>query len=219
MNSVAIMQPYFIPYAGYFRLFTMPDLFVIYDCVQFPRRGWVHRNKLTTYNKDVDWITIPLKKQQRDVKINNLEFADEIKDLWQKEKNKFPIFKVQSNIIENISNLSSEKPLNFIVNSLKEVCDTLEIKFNVIFSSELKIPEEYKGQNRIIEICKRLKAKTYINSPGGVELYNKEIFNKNGINLAFLTKYQGSNISILERVAYENTIDIKQEILSHCTFI
>ena len=40
------MQPYFVPYAGYFRLFAASDLFVIYDCVQFPRRGWVHRNKM-----------------------------------------------------------------------------------------------------------------------------------------------------------------------------
>jgi WbqC-like protein family len=44
--TVAIMQPYFLPYAGYSRLFAATDLFVVYDCVQFPRRGWVHRNRL-----------------------------------------------------------------------------------------------------------------------------------------------------------------------------
>ena len=50
-RTVAIMQPYFIPYAGYFRLFTGADLFVVCDDVQFPRRGWLHRNKLIDHKQ------------------------------------------------------------------------------------------------------------------------------------------------------------------------
>ena len=40
------MQPYLFPYAGYFRLLSQVDEFVIYDCVQFPRRGRVHRTEV-----------------------------------------------------------------------------------------------------------------------------------------------------------------------------
>ena len=58
--TVAVMQPYFIPYAGYFRLFAASDLFVIYDCVQFPRRGWVHRNRLLDRSGKLRWLTLPL---------------------------------------------------------------------------------------------------------------------------------------------------------------
>ena len=62
MTTVAIMQPYFYPYAGYFRLFARADLFVVYDCVQFPRRGWVHRNRLTGADGQLQWLTLLLQQ-------------------------------------------------------------------------------------------------------------------------------------------------------------
>lgn len=73
-KTVAIMQPYFVPYAGYFRLLVGSDLFVIYDCVQFARRGWLHRNKLRTATGEADWLNVPLEKAPRDVLIRDLRF-------------------------------------------------------------------------------------------------------------------------------------------------
>jgi len=68
------MQPYFVPYAGYFRLFSASDLFVIYDCVQFPRRGWVHRNRLVDRTGAERWLTLPIEKAPQDVLIRELRF-------------------------------------------------------------------------------------------------------------------------------------------------
>jgi len=76
-HTVAIMQPYFIPYAGYFRLFAASDLFVVYDCVQFPRRGWVHRNRLVDRNGALRWLTLPLRSAPQDVLIRDLQFASD----------------------------------------------------------------------------------------------------------------------------------------------
>src|SRR3954469_21286194 len=72
--TIAVMQPYFIPYAGYFRLFAASDLFVIYDCVQFPRRGWVHRNKLIDGSGAERWLTLPLGKASQSALIMDLQF-------------------------------------------------------------------------------------------------------------------------------------------------
>jgi hypothetical protein len=72
--TVAIMQPYFFPYAGYFRLFAASDLFVIYDCVQFPRRGWVHRNRLVHVSGAERWLTLPIEKAPQSVLIRDLRF-------------------------------------------------------------------------------------------------------------------------------------------------
>jgi len=74
-RRVAVMQPYFFPYAGYFRLFTHVDEFVIFDCVQFPRRGRVHRCEFVAANGTLEWLTLPLARQSRDVLIRDLEFA------------------------------------------------------------------------------------------------------------------------------------------------
>ena len=78
-RTVAIMQPYFFPYAGYFRLLAQSDLFVIYDCVQFPRRGWVHRNKLPDIYGVTQWLTLPLLKASQDVLIRDLQFPPDVR--------------------------------------------------------------------------------------------------------------------------------------------
>jgi len=79
MATVAIMQPYFNPYAGYFRLLAAADLFVNYDCVQFPRRGWVYRNRLPDSNGAAGWLTLPLEKAPRSATFGDLRFpADSI---------------------------------------------------------------------------------------------------------------------------------------------
>jgi hypothetical protein len=69
------MQPYFIPYAGYFRLFAASDLFVAYDCVHFPPRRWVHRNRLLDRSGAERRLTLPLAKAPRDVLIRDLRFS------------------------------------------------------------------------------------------------------------------------------------------------
>src|SRR5580704_1381643 len=89
--TVAIMQPYFFPYAGYFRLFAASDLFVFYDCVQFPRRGWVHRNKLIQRNTTSDWLTLPLAKTGRDTtRIMDLRFSENAQEKWAERMAEFP---------------------------------------------------------------------------------------------------------------------------------
>src|SRR3982074_1250181 len=80
--TVAIMQPYFIPYAGYFRLFAATDLFVIYDCVQFPRRGWVHRNRLVDASGKERWLTWPMSKVPQQTLIRDLRFAPGAADVF-----------------------------------------------------------------------------------------------------------------------------------------
>ena len=71
MNTVAVMQPMWAPYAGYFRLFVAADVFVYFDDVQFPRRGWVHR-----YKQDGKWVTLPVAKAPRDTRICDMKLRD-----------------------------------------------------------------------------------------------------------------------------------------------
>ena len=57
MNRIAAMQPYFLPFAGYFRLMCDVDVFVLLDDVQFRKGGWIHRNRLRTRTGDLSWLT------------------------------------------------------------------------------------------------------------------------------------------------------------------
>lgn len=214
---IAIMQPYFIPYAGYFRLFAAADLFIVYDCVQFPRRGWVHRNQLTTLQGELDWLTLPIAKCSQATKIVNLNFTHDVIERLDHQLNKFPIFKttrfLQNEMKHAITDFSSS-PANYIVNLLKLCCAQLNIHFNIILSSSLTLPDDLKGQERIIAIAKHFNADTYINAPGGKELYEEKIFKQHGLNLKFLPPFNGCYASILSRLLTEELVSLRKEILS-----
>lgn len=181
--KIAIMQPYYYPYAGYFRLFAATDLFVILDDVQWNRRGRVHRCE-----SDGEWIhTLPIKRTDRDTTM--------IKDIrWQDGKEK-PI-----------------SPFDLITGGLREQCLRLGLKYKTIRSSSMGINPMLKGQDRIIAICKKLGATEYVNSPGGRELYDEAAFAKEAIKLTFLPEWRGSYKCIVERLAHESSDDVRRDI-------
>ena len=80
---------------------------------------------------------------------------------------------------------------------LQWACSILEIETQFVFSSILS-SKNNKGQERIIDICNELNASTYINLPGGRELYSENYFSREGINLEFITpnllEYDQTNI-------------------------
>jgi hypothetical protein len=215
--KIAIMQPYFIPYAGYFRLFCAADLFVIYDCVQFPRRSWLHRNQLYTQAKQLEWLTLPLQKQPMDTLIKNLAFRQTPPSEWLDMLNKFPTFKIirekYADLFSTITDLN-KTPLNYIVDCLKKTCLILNLPFNVIFSHELDIPKDIKGQDRILAIAKHLQATDYINSPGGRSLYNESDFLHHNIKLHFLPEYKGDFHSIIQCLANDEPSTLRNILFS-----
>jgi hypothetical protein len=211
------MQPYFLPYAGYFRLFQETDLFVIYDCVQFIRRGWIHRNRFTNMNGELSWLTLPLAKASQEVRISDLAFPEGPLERLQEQQNKFPIFKSPSYALSEFNQAIiqfSLHPVIYITRLLNLACEKLQIPFNITYSSQLQLPSEIKGQDRIITIAKHFNAEIYINPPGGRDLYNETDFNHNGINLQFLAAYSGSYESILPRLINEDTNTLRNEIIS-----
>src|SRR5450755_4427632 len=80
---LAIMQPYFMPYIGYFQLINSVDEFVVYDNIEFTKKGWINRNRILVNGKD-DYITVPLKKGSDYLNINDRYLAE----IWSSEKNK-----------------------------------------------------------------------------------------------------------------------------------
>ncbi|MCF8429451.1 MAG: WbqC family protein [Bacteroidia bacterium] len=190
--KVAIMQPYFMPYIGYFQLINVVDEFIIYDNIQFTKKGWINRNRILVNGSDT-YITLPLKKDSDFVDIRDRFLSDE----WPNERKKIlnriietyrkaPQFNFVFQIIESILMYEERNLFAFIFNSLKEINQYLLIKTPLIISSSILINHDLKAENKVIELCKARQASTYINPIGGVELYNKEDFKYEGIDLKFL---------------------------------
>ena len=214
-HTVAIMQPYFIPYAGYFRLFAASDLFVVYDCVQFPRRGWVHRNRLVDRNGALRWLTLPLQSAPQDVLIRDLQFTSDAEALVAQRLRPFDVASADQQgargLIEAIQRVQGT-PVDYIVRILDYVAEYLQLPRNMIRSSSLNVPSSFRGQDRILEVARRVGSKRYINAPGGRDLYDPAIFESAEIELNFLPDYSGPVTSILSRIMAEPQEQIAREI-------
>ena len=192
MKKLAIMQPYFIPYIGYFQLINSVDEFVIYDNVQYLKEGWINRNRILLNGKD-SLITIPLKKGSHFSKIDEREISQD----WLKERmrilnliklsyEKSPYFEDAFPLIEKCLMNTKSNLSEFIYDSILNINEYVGIKTNIVKSSSLQINHSLKSKEKVIEICKNQKADVYINAIGGVDLYDKEDFKNNGITLNFI---------------------------------
>lgn len=209
------MQPYFIPYAGYFRLLAASDLFVIYDCVQFPRRGWVHRNMLTDFSGEARWLTLPLEKAPRDVLIRDLRFPPNAAELLADRLRRFPLAGAATPATEHILAALRDvrgSPLEYIERMLEITAAYCELPWRIVRSSSLDVGAELRGQDRILEIVRRVGAGRYINASGGRELYDPAAFDRAGIELQFLADYRGPMTSILQRMLNDDRSDLVSDI-------
>lgn len=214
-KAISIMQPYFMPYAGYFRLLAAADLFVIYDCVQFPRRGWVHRNQLRLADGSKDWLTLPLERAPRDTAICDLAFREDAPASLQEQVRRFPALagptpqaRALAAAIEDVQ----ATPVDYIIGLLHLTAQELGLPWQVRRSSALSLPPGLRAQDRILAIAQAYGATRYINPPGGRDLYDPAAFAAAGIQLRFLSDYAGSFDSIAQRLATEAPADVAREI-------
>jgi hypothetical protein len=214
MTVIAIMQPYFLPYAGYFRLIAQTDLFVIYDCVQFPRRGWLHRNKLTDANGVEQWLTLPLTPAPQDTLICDLTFPDHAAQALAERLRPFPVAArrgAHTPLLERIRQVGGQ-PVDYISGLLEEAARLMDLPWNVMRSSSLDVPDSFRGQARILEITRRLGATRYLNAPGGRDLYDTQTFADAGIDLDFLDPWAGAGGSILQRLADDDLAALAHQV-------
>ncbi len=71
----AIMQPYFLPYLGYFQLISAVDRFVVYDTIQFTKKGWINRNQMLL-NGTATMFSVPVKKDSDYLDVVDRHVAD-----------------------------------------------------------------------------------------------------------------------------------------------
>ena len=192
MKKLAIMQPYLFPYIGYFQLMNAVDEFVVYDNIEYTKKGWINRNRILINGRD-EYISLPLKKDSDylDVKDrflaetwaqDRIKMLNKIKEVYRKApqfKNVFPL--IESCLMYDDRNL-----FGFVFHSIEQLKLFLNIKARLIVSSSIAIDHTLKAEQKVLAICKELKAEEYINPIGGMELYSKNYFYEQGIHLKFI---------------------------------
>jgi hypothetical protein len=191
--KLGIMQPYFLPYIGYFQLINAVDAFVVYDNIEYTKKGWINRNRILVNGKD-KYITLPLKKDSDYLNIDQRYLSDlfllEKRKLLGKVRENYrkaPYFADVYKLLENILDFDNINLFHFVYNSLVMVCNYLDISKEFIISSSLSIDHNLKSEDKVLEICKQVMADCYINPIGGINLYSRERFIKNSVVLYFLS--------------------------------
>lgn len=201
------MQPYFFPYIGYWQLITNSDEFVFFDIVQYNKRSWMNRNRIL-HNDNIhefQYITVPIIKHTKGTLIKNVIINSN--ERWREKilgqltvyKNlKAPFYNEMIELIERIFNVNHENLLSLLIESIKIICDYLDIKFKYKIASDIDLrgtniqdPDDWA-----LEISKKLKATNYLNPYGGYEIFDENKYNINNVDIKFLksnlTSYQQS---------------------------
>jgi hypothetical protein len=233
MKSVAIMQPYFFPYIGYFQLIAAVDLFILYDNIKYTKKGWINRNRILQNGNDV-MFSLPLKKNSDSLNVCERELAADFNrnKLLHQFKNAYrhaPYFTKTFPLIEQIVLHEETNLFQFLHHSIVKTCEHLGITTKIEISSNISIDHDLKKQDKILALCEAVGANIYVNAIGGMELYSKETFREKDVDLKFIQSkpfeyVQFGNIfvpwlSIIDVMMFNSVESIKAYISNHYELI
>jgi hypothetical protein len=233
--KLAIMQPYFFPYLGYFSLIKHTDMFILFDTVQFIRHGWIERNRILKPSEGWQYIKVPLKKHSRETIIkdilidNDQAWKEKILAQLQHYKKSAPYYLNVIGILKEVFSQEYNSIVDLNLFSLNVVCNYLKIKTPIeIYSKMNLVIEQVNAPDEwALNICKSMKVVTeYWNPPGGKSFFHKEKYMKEGIDLKFhemklieydqkRNKFEG-NLSIIDVMMFNSREKI-QEMLDQYT--
>ena len=189
-HRIALMQPYFLPYLGYFQLIAAVDCFVIYDNVQFIKNGWIERNRYLL-EQEPKWFRVPLSKGSHTQQIMEKRIADTFAPGDILNKLSFAYRRaphaprmlawLEALLVEPASSIAE---LNERI--LRACCALIGLQTPIIRSSDLPMRADSKAQDRVLEVVQACAGTHYLNPVNGGHLYQAEAFQQIGITLELL---------------------------------
>lgn len=202
--KIAIMQPYYYPYIGYFELINAVDKFVFLNNVQHIRRGWVNRNRIR-WNDSWKYLTVPIVKCSQTTLIQDVKISGKE---WKIEHLMALTYSYGAEVVnrptfQHLASMETDNLCDLLMQTLKHTSNLLNIKTEFLDSRDF--PSTRRRQFLLIDICKRIGATHYLNAPGGANLYDKNDFESENIHLEFLEPTKHSNkLSILDLILGDN---------------
>ena len=225
--KIALMQPYFLPYLGYFQLINAVDKFIFYDDIGFIKQGWIHRNNIVLNGKR-HRFTIPIKNSSS-FKPIYATFVSSKPDDWQHKLSlslrhaygKAPYFESVFPKIDKILRGAANRPIaDVAMDSIQTVLDYLSIEKTLLRSSERDYHTIHNTlSENIVSICQKEGATTYMNAIGGQHFIERKYFEQCDIQIHFLKPFLRNytqkapefvaGLSILDVLMYNNPLEIK----------
>ena len=198
--KLAIMQPYFFPYVGYWQLLHACDKFILADDVQFIRHGWIERNRIL--NPAGGWLytRVPLQRHPHKAAIRDVRAQPGFD--WQRKliaqlshyKPVAPYFHEARDAIANLVTGIEEASISRINAAiLRGLAPLLGIEREIVVSSEqgFDYSSVQETADWAIAMCRQSGADVYLNPVGGAHLYDARSFKESGIRLMLLEAFGG----------------------------
>jgi hypothetical protein len=228
MKRIAIMQPYFLPYIGYFQLMAEVDLFIVYDNIKYTKKGWINRNRMLQNGKDV-MFSLPLKSGSDCLNVCKRELAtnfnrDKLLNQFKGAYRRAPYFAQVFPLIEQIVRHDDTNLFRFLNHAIVRICEYLGITTEIRMASDIAIDHDLKNQDKVLALCGAVGATTYVNASGGKALYSKGAFQEKGIDLKLIQSKQfeytqlGNTfvpwLSIIDVMMFNSVIDLSEYLAS-----
>ncbi|MEO6138031.1 MAG: WbqC family protein [Luteimonas sp.] len=188
--KAAIMQPYFLPYIGYFQLIRAVDVFVVYDNIQYTKKGWINRNRFLLGGSDATF-SLPIRKDSDFLDVRQRELAPDfdrakllnrLREAYRRAPEFARVFPLlEAIVLDGAGNL-----FDYVHQSITKVCAYLQIDTPIVVSSTVDIDHSLQAQDKVLAICRSIGADQYVNPIGGQALYSREVFGAQGVGLSFL---------------------------------
>ncbi len=190
MKRLAIMQPYFFPYIGYFQLIAAVDTFIVYDNIKYTKKGWINRNRMLQNGSDV-MFSLPLRNDSDSLDVCERELAanynpEKLLNQFRETYRQAPCFEQTFPLLEQIVRHEDKNLFSYLHHSIVRVCQHLGIATQILVSSSVAIDHELKNQDKVLALCEAVGATTYVYAIGGQVLYARQDFRKHGIELEFI---------------------------------
>lgn len=189
------MQPYFLPYLGYFSLIKNTDEMILFDTVQFIRHGWIERNRILKQNGGWQYFQVPLIKDNgresliKDVKIDNLQdWKGRILARLQHYRKQSPYYFRTINLLKEVFSKDYEDIVSLNKESLRIICQFLGIEreFPIFSQMGLEIEPAKSSDEWALNICLAIDGvNEYWNPIGGISFFDRKKYENAGVNLIF----------------------------------
>lgn len=187
---LGVMQPYLFPYLGYFQYIQACSHFIFYDDVQFIMRGWINRNNILL-NGLSHLFTVPLLKASPNKTIAQTEVLPDytyakMMAMFTQAYKKAPEWSNVRCLLEETFTNGPRTIADLASHSITVICRYLEIDTILIPSSTRFDNAELSRNDRLLDLCQQMRVHNCIVPVGGKELYGKEEFRLQGVELHYL---------------------------------
>jgi len=188
---LAAMQPYFLPYVGYFHLMYHCDVFVSFDTAQYIRHGWVNRNRIMhAAGRAWTYITVPVVSGQSraricDVRISAQPWRERIMGQLDVYRNA-PHFGAVRTLMRHVLDCETDRLATLNLFGLRLVSEYLgfpDIEIKKFSRWDPGLGRISKPGDWALRMSESLGADEYVNPPGGAGLFDADEFARTGVKL------------------------------------